>query len=216
MEPTVRNPRIESAIGSDAARSLHLSRRFSRRWLVSCRPKFSRGERNFWMQRPEAKNPPERPLLSAETGNSKIGVKNTRRNGLFSIDDGFRSSGRLDGGDDLDQTACSPRSHRTSLRTSSQERNFLLQRPGGETGSFGSIAGAETAPTREFGRHVFEIAALLRVPQRLHNYGVWVVEVVGHKLATHHPVIEPVSTAEPGTEIRDAETGTQEPGYYLA
>jgi hypothetical protein len=49
------------------------------------------------MQRPEAKNPPERPLLSAETGNSKIGVKNTRRNGLFSIDDGFRSSGRLDG-----------------------------------------------------------------------------------------------------------------------
>jgi hypothetical protein len=25
----------------------------------------------------------------------------------------------------------------------------------------------------------------------------WVVEVVGHKLATHHPVIEPVSTAEP-------------------
>jgi hypothetical protein len=44
----------------------------------------------------------------------------------------------------------------------------------------------------------------------------WVVEVVGHKLATHHPVIEPVSTAEPGTEIRDAETGTQEPAYYLA
>jgi hypothetical protein len=30
--------------------------------------------------------------------------------------------------DDLDQTACSPRSLRTSLRTSSQERNFLLQR----------------------------------------------------------------------------------------
>jgi hypothetical protein len=51
----------------------------------------------------------------------------------------------------------------TSLRNSSQERNFLLQRPGGETGSFGSIAGAETALTREFGRHVFEIAALLRV-----------------------------------------------------
>ena len=60
----------------------------------------------------------------------------------------------------------------TSLRYSSQERNFLLQRPGGETGSFGSIAGAETALTREFGRHVFEIAALLRVSQRLHNYGV--------------------------------------------
>ena len=67
----------------------------------------------------------------------------------------------------------------TSLRYSSQERNFLLQRPGGETGSFGSIAGAETALTREFGRHVFEIAALLRVSQRLHNYRVWVVGATG-------------------------------------
>ena len=36
--------------------------------------------------------------MSAETGNSKIGVKNPRRNGLFLIGDGFRSSGRLDGG----------------------------------------------------------------------------------------------------------------------
>ena len=35
----------------------------------------------------------------------------------------------------------------------------------------------------------------------------WVVEVVGHKLATHHPVIEPVSVTEPGTEIYDAERG---------
>jgi len=34
----------------------------------------------------------------------------------------------------------------------------------------------------------------------------WMVEVVGHKLATHHPVVEPVSAAEPGTEISDAET----------
>jgi hypothetical protein len=67
----------------------------------------------------------------------------------------------------------------TSLRYSSQERNFLLQRPGGETGSFGSIAGAETALTREFGRHVFEIAALLRVSQTIHNYSVWVVGVIG-------------------------------------
>jgi hypothetical protein len=57
----------------------------------------------------------------------------------------------------------------TSLRNSFQERNFVLQRPGGETGSFGSIAGAETALTREFGRHIFEIAALLRVSQRFYN-----------------------------------------------
>ena len=36
--------------------------------------------------------------MAAETGNSKMGVKNPRRNGLFLIGDGFRSSGRLDGG----------------------------------------------------------------------------------------------------------------------
>jgi len=65
---------------------------------VSGRPKFSRGERNFWMERPEAKNPPERPLLSAETGNVENRRQDPRRNGLFSIDDGFRGSGRLDGG----------------------------------------------------------------------------------------------------------------------
>jgi hypothetical protein len=42
------------------------------------------------------------------------------------------------------------------------------------------------------------------------------VEAVGHKLATHHPVIEPVSAAEPGTEICDAETGSQKATYHLA
>ena len=81
----------------------------------------------------------------------------------------------------------------TSLRNSSQERNFLLQRPGGETGSFGSIAGAETALTREFGRHVFEIAALLRVSQTPYNYRVCVVETIWTKLAAPHAEIEPVS-----------------------
>jgi hypothetical protein len=44
----------------------------------------------------------------------------------------------------------------------------------------------------------------------------WVVEAIGHKLATHHPVIEPVSAAEPGTEICDAETGPQKSAYPLA
>jgi hypothetical protein len=72
----------------------------------------------------------------------------------------------------------------TSLRNSSQERNFLPQRPGGETGPFGSIAEAETALTREFGRHVFDIAALLRVSRRLCNYRVLVVEVIGIEPST--------------------------------
>jgi len=42
-------------------------------------------------------------------------------------------------------------------------------------GPFAAIAGAETAPTRKFGRHVFDIAALLRVSDILYNYRVWVV-----------------------------------------
>jgi len=112
-------------------------------------------------------------------------AENPRRNDLFggvSEPCGLR---RLDGGDDLDQTACSPRRDRTSLRTSGQERNFLLQRQGGEMGSFGSIAGAETALTRDFGRHVFEIAVLLRVSRPLYNYRVWVVGLIGIEPVTH-------------------------------
>ena len=42
-------------------------------------------------------------------------------------------------------------------------------------GSFASIAGAETALARESARHVFEIAALLRVSHTLYNYRMWVV-----------------------------------------
>src|SRR6202165_5422753 len=101
------------------------------------------------------------------------------------------------GGRHLEHTACSPRRDRPSLRTSSQERNFWLQSPGGEMGSFGSIAGAETALTREFGRHVFEIAALLRVPQRLHNYGVWMVGATGIE-----PVTPSMSTRCSPAELR--------------
>src|SRR6202790_2381086 len=131
MEPAVRGARIEPTIVVTRLETAFFASQDSElpnRQTALCRSKRCRRERNFWTQRPGAKNPPERLLLSAETGNSKIGVKNIRRNGLFLIGDGFRSSGKLDGGDDLDQTACSPRSHRTSLRTSSQERNFLLQR----------------------------------------------------------------------------------------
>ena len=66
----------------------------------------------------------------------------------------------------------------------------MLQRPRSELASFGSIAGAETALTREFGRHAFEIAALLRVFHTTYNFRVWVVETVDIELAAHHAVIE--------------------------
>src|SRR5712672_1179126 len=59
------------------------------------------------MQRPEAKNPPKRPSISAETGNLKMGVKNPRRNGLFAVDVEICGFGRLDGGRDRDRT-CDP------------------------------------------------------------------------------------------------------------
>jgi len=68
-----------------------------------------------------------------------------------------------------------------------------MQRPGDEMGPFAAIAGAETAPTRKFGRHVFDIAALLRVSDIIYNYRVWVVETEGTELPAPHPVIEPVS-----------------------
>ena len=42
------------------------------------------------------------------------------------------------------------------------------------------------------------------------------VEVVGHKLKTHHPVIEPVSDSESGTEFFDAETEGPDPPFCLA
>jgi hypothetical protein len=58
-------------------------------------------------------------------------------------------------------------------------------------GRFDPIAGAETALTREFGKHVFEIAERLRVAYTLYNYRVWVVEAEGSEPPTPHQVIEP-------------------------
>ena len=154
MAPVVRSPRIESAIITGRARNggPGLPNGIGRR--------NRRGERNFGVQRREAKigrrdrKRHRRPKERNDTG------QNPQRNGLSGVGAGICGFVGLDGGDDLDQTACSPRRDRTSLRTSGQERNFLLQRQGGEMGSFGSIAGTETALTRDFGRHVFEIAAV--------------------------------------------------------
>src|SRR5260221_4525967 len=101
MEPAVRGARIEPAIIAARLETAFFASRdpeFPNCQTAFCHSKPGRRERSFWKQRPEAKNPPERPLLSAETGNLKIGMKNPRRNGLFSIGDGFCGSGRLDGG----------------------------------------------------------------------------------------------------------------------
>ena len=72
-----------------------------------------------------------------------------------------------------------------------------MQRPGDEMGSFAAIAGAETALTREFSGHVFDIAALLRVPDTLYNYRVWVVGATGIE-----PVTPSMSTRCSPAELR--------------
>ena len=73
----------------------------------------------------------------------------------------------------------------------------MLQRPGGEMGRFTPIAGAETALTREFGKHVFEIAEVLRVAHILYNYRVWVVGATGIE-----PVTPSMSTRFSPAELR--------------
>jgi hypothetical protein len=62
------------------------------------------------MQRPEAKIHPRDRYCPAETANVKNRRQYPRRNGLFSIDEDFRGSGRLDGGADWDRT-CDPPEH---------------------------------------------------------------------------------------------------------
>src|ERR1700726_3784378 len=55
--------------------------------------------------------------MSAETGIVENRRQDPRRNGLFLIDNGFRSSGGLDGGGCRAQTGDPPPSRRTRLRT---------------------------------------------------------------------------------------------------
>jgi hypothetical protein len=68
-----------------------------------------------------------------------------------------------------------------------------MQRPGAEMGLFAVNTRAETAGIREFGGHVFEIAALSRASLRRYNLRVWVVGPVWTELPTPHAVIEPIS-----------------------
>jgi hypothetical protein len=85
------------------------------------------------MRRLAAKNPPERPQLSAETGIVENGRQDPGRNGLFSIDDGFPGSRRLDGGDHLDQTGCSPHSHRNQSPKLESGTEFFAAETGRRT-----------------------------------------------------------------------------------
>jgi hypothetical protein len=72
-----------------------------------------------------------------------------------------------------------------------------MQRPGAEMASFAAIAGAETASTRELGRHVFDITELLRVSTVIYNYRVCMVELLWLELAAPHPVLSNRVSATP-------------------
>src|ERR1039458_10767489 len=108
MEPAVRSPRTEPAISTDRVERSVLAPKLLPRF-PGC-PRWSqpgRGERNFWMQRREAKiglrdrKCRRRPKAQNDTG------ENPRRNGLFWL--GLEICGLvgLDGGRDRDRT-CDP------------------------------------------------------------------------------------------------------------
>ena len=80
-------------------------------------------------------------------------------------------------GDDLDQTACSPRRHRTSLPTRSGTEFFRAETDR-KFRYLSSIEGAETALNKKFGRHVFDIAEVVRASLALHNLRVWMVGTI--------------------------------------
>src|ERR1700694_4115123 len=168
------------------------------------RRKFSRGERNFWMQRPEAKKPPERPLLSAETGNVENRRQDPRRKGLFSIDDGFRGSGRLDGGGTRAQTGDPPPSHRTSLRRRAGNGNLRCRDGHAKAGSLPSRDQSRDAQECEkppFRRNKCEKADGSLSP----TTGWWRPSGPNWLLPTQRSNQSP--KLEPGTEFFAAETG---------
>jgi hypothetical protein len=96
--------------------------------LASPQKKFPAAERDLAVENPAAGN----GIFGYRDGRLKIGLRdrkghrrpkerndtgeNPYRNGLSRVGAGIRGFVGLDGGDDLDQTACSPRRDRTGLR----------------------------------------------------------------------------------------------------
>ena len=97
MEPTVRSARLESAIGWEAAQA-RLSANDSRVPAGQFRPEIQSPGTEFLDAETRGQKSTRKTVMSAETGNIENSSQDPRRNGLFSIDNGFRGSGRLDGG----------------------------------------------------------------------------------------------------------------------
>src|SRR5258705_8779184 len=75
MEPTVRNPRIESAIGFRRCSKLASQQTIPERRLVSFRPKFSRGNGIFGCRDRRPKIHPRDRYCRQRPGTLKIGGK---------------------------------------------------------------------------------------------------------------------------------------------
>ena len=165
----------------------------ARRPRADATSKCRRGERNFPMQRPDARIRRRDRIVRQRLGTLKIVRKIPAGTAFFRSTTVFAVRQNLGGGDYLDQTACSPRRHRTGLRYPSRERNFLLQRQGAELASFALNARAETALAEKIGRHVFEIAELQRVSLDQYNLSVWVVGWKGPNCESPRSHVEPVS-----------------------
>src|SRR3981189_182410 len=119
MEPAVRSPRTESAIITDRAQNGGFG---------LPRLPYSRLPKGIGGGNPGAGN----GIFGCRDGRLKIGLRdrkcyqrpkerndtgeNPRRNGLFGADPEICGLEGLDGGDDLERTACSPRRDRTRLR----------------------------------------------------------------------------------------------------
>src|SRR4030081_161714 len=139
MEPAVRSPRIEPAIITDQLETALLASQDS---------KNVRQPTGIGRQNPAAGNGifgcrdwrlkialrdrkcHRRPKESNDTG------ENPHRNGLSGVGAGICGFVGLDGGDDLDQTACSPRSHRTSLRNLEPGTEFFAAETGAQNPPF--------------------------------------------------------------------------------
>src|SRR5713226_2831431 len=87
MEPTVRIPRIESAIGPTPLR------RFPERRLVS-RPELEPAGTEFLEAETGGRNLPERRYLSAEAGNEENRRQESPQKGPFLVESGFRRFGK--------------------------------------------------------------------------------------------------------------------------
>jgi hypothetical protein len=138
MAPAVRSPWIEPAIITDRARNFAVGLPNPKKFPAPDRDLAvenpAAGNGIFWMQRREAKiglrdrKRHRRPKEPNDTG------ENRHRNGLSRVGAGICGFVGLDGGDHLDQTGCSPRSHRNQSPKLESGTEFFAAETGRRNG----------------------------------------------------------------------------------